>query len=98
MEIQITTEKENKLLHRKELKIRVSGFGATPNRNEVLQLVAAKAGANDSRVVLDKLEQRFGQKEADGYVKVYDTEENKKRYEPEYKLVRGKKKEEGEQK
>jgi small subunit ribosomal protein S24e len=82
MKVQILTEKENALLHRKELEVLVKDFGATPNRKDITKQLAATLQTGEANLLLDKVDQQFGKDEAVCYVKVYQTEDQKKKYAP----------------
>ncbi len=75
MEIEILEEKENPLLRRVELKVRVSHNGATPRRAEVREKIIALKDASHDRVVLHRLHSRFGARESIAYVKIYESRE-----------------------
>jgi len=73
MEIEVTKEKENPLLERKELMIRVSYEGTTPERSEVIKKVASINNTTPEMVVIQNLEGSFGKRESTGYVKIYNS-------------------------
>ncbi|RMF89539.1 MAG: hypothetical protein D6733_06150 [Methanobacteriota archaeon] len=73
MKIDVISEKENPLLERKEVVVRISYKGATPKREEIRSKVAATLGADDDRLILDPLQQRYGASEAVAKVKIYSS-------------------------
>ncbi len=73
MEIEILEEKENPLLKRVELKVKVSHNGATPRRAEVREKIIALKDASRDRVILHGLRSRFGARESIAYVKIYES-------------------------
>ncbi len=75
MKIEIVEEKDNPLLNRKELKIKIIHEGATPSRKEVKDALVALLGAEKERVILDSYTSRFGMKESVGTARVYETKE-----------------------
>ncbi len=89
MKIEIIEEKENKLLNRKEYKVKISEFNETPSRQQVLSAFTAKAGADLNKTVIDRIDQCFGKPECYAYIKVYETEESLK-IENEHKIKRTK--------
>jgi small subunit ribosomal protein S24e len=73
VDIEILEEKENPLLRRKELRIKVSHNGATPRRAEVREKIIALKDANRDSVVLHSLHSRFGARESIAFVKIYES-------------------------
>lgn len=88
MKIEITEEKQNPLLHRKEIVLLIKNFEATPKKDDVLKEFASQAGG---AVVLGSFRSRFGKKEVKCSVKVYESEEFRNKYEPKQK-AKGEKK------
>ena len=88
MKTQIISEVENPLLKRKEVKMLVNDYEATPNRQEILKAVASELKTDEKKMIVDKIDQEYGKKEAVCYIKVYETKEDKRKYEEEYKLKR----------
>lgn len=85
MEIEILSEKENPLLERKEINFRVSYEKTTPNINEVRSKLIEVLKSDKNLTVVDTINQEFGRRSAQGYVKVYS---NKKaaEVEPKHKM------------
>jgi len=75
VEIEILEERENPLLRRKELRVKVSHNGATPRRAEVREKIIALKDASSDRVVLHSLYSRFGARESIAFVKIYESPE-----------------------
>lgn len=75
MKIEIMEEKDNPLLNRKELKIKIIHDGATPSRQEVKDALVALLGIEKERVILDSYMSRFGVRESTGTARVYKTKE-----------------------
>jgi small subunit ribosomal protein S24e len=72
MNISIVQEKENPLLDRKEVVVRISHKGATtPKRIEIRNKILAKLGAAEDCLILGPLKQRYGATEALATVKIY---------------------------
>jgi len=88
MEINIIEDKENKLLHRREVRVSVKDYGATPSRKELISSISAKLGVNQENFVLDIADQQFGKKETLCYVKIYDDPKLREMYESKYKIER----------
>ena len=88
-ELKIENEKENKLLHRKELQYRINFKNEpTPSREKIKELIAKNSGANKELVVVDKNLQETGLNEVKGYSKIYKDKESAMLYEPDYELLR----------
>ena len=98
-ELKIENEKENKLLHRRELQYRITFKNEpTPSREKIKELIAKNSGANKELVVVDKNLQETGLNEVKGYSKIYKDKESAMLYEPDYELLRnGLKSKEGEE-
>lgn len=75
MKIEIIEEKENPLLNRKELKIKVLHDNATPSRQEVRKMLVALLGVDKDTVILDSYKSRYGIKESYGSARIYNTKE-----------------------
>lgn len=88
-ELKIEKQKENVLLHRKELRYIITFAGeATPSRDKIREIIAKNTGAQKDLVIVDKNIQETGKNEVKGYSKIYDTKENAMLYEPDYELFR----------
>lgn len=85
MKIEILSEKENPLLKRKEVKVKITFEGGIKSRKEIRKALISKLNSKDELTVLDGLKTRFGEKKAEGYVKVYKNREVLK-VEPKYRL------------
>lgn len=90
MKIEIASEKQNALLHRRELAVSVKEYASTPSRKDLLSAIAAQLSVPENTIVIDKVGQDFGSKSASIYVKVYEDEKSKTLYELKYKEERGK--------
>ena len=64
MNIEITLQKENQLLGRKEIQASVNYKGATPKRDDILKLVASKAGSKEELVIVKEIQTTYGQQVA----------------------------------
>ncbi len=89
IKIDIESEKENKLLNRRELTLRVSHKGEpTPTRKTVRTKVAELTGFNKEQVVIDSINTEFGRDEAEIYAKLYNDKKDALKYERKHILVR----------
>lgn len=103
MDVEITKEKENQLLGRKEVHFRLKheAEGASPSREAARNALIKALRCSPNLLVIDKMRTEFGKKEAVGYAKVYESEERLKEIEREHIIERnfartGKAKSEGE--
>jgi len=90
MDIDVIEEKENPLLGRKELKVRVVHEGPAPNRAELKRRLEAQLNAKKGRLIVDTIRTGFGLRETLAFVKVYDSEERARSVEPAYILKKNK--------
>ncbi|NOZ76804.1 MAG: 30S ribosomal protein S24e [Euryarchaeota archaeon] len=90
MDIDVIEEKENPLLGRKELKVRVVHEGPAPSRAELKRRLEAKLNAKKGRLIVDAIRTGFGLRETHAFVKVYDSEERARSVEPAYILEKNK--------
>jgi small subunit ribosomal protein S24e len=90
MEVEITAEKENLLLKRKEVsfKIEHSDLGSTPPRLDVRKAVASSMKTDVNLVFVKKFVTKTGTRKAFGIANVYNSLEQAKSIEPEYIINR----------
>jgi small subunit ribosomal protein S24e len=88
MEIEITEEKKNQLLRRKEVKFKLHHDGASPSREEARKALIKALKCTSNLLVIDKMDTEFGKQETVGYAKVYEDEERLKEIEREHILKR----------
>lgn len=88
MEVEITEERDNPVLHRKEVSFRVSHKGATPKREEVRKKLTGKLSADKEAFVLKRLVTSFGSGESKGIVHLYESREHMLGTEPRHVLRR----------
>lgn len=99
-ELKIESEKDNKLLHRREIQYRITFKNEpTPSRDKIKELIAKNSGSQKELVIVDRNLQETGLNEVKGYTKIYKDMESAMLYEPDYELLRNglKVKEGGEQ-
>jgi small subunit ribosomal protein S24e len=76
MDIEVIEEKENPLLERKELIVKISHSGAmTPRRGDIRNKIIAKLSADEDKFILGPLNQHYGTTEAVAKVKIYKSKE-----------------------
>jgi len=100
MKLETAGEKENKIMHRRELLYKVVDSKVTPSRKELREKIAAMANAKQETVVIESIEHSFGERDSIVKVHVYDSVESLKKIVPKYLVTRdiGKKKAEAEAK
>ncbi len=82
MNIEILNERENPLLKRRELVLKiVHEEGPTPTRKSVVELLAAIKNSKPGLVVIRKMNSLFGKRESIAYARIYETEERMKQVE-----------------
>ncbi len=75
MKLDVIKEKENPLLDRRELVVKITYAGPTPPRSEIREKLIAKLSANSKTFILGPLGQRYGSSEAIASVKIYKKRE-----------------------
>ncbi|HLH86106.1 MAG TPA: 30S ribosomal protein S24e [Thermoplasmataceae archaeon] len=98
VELKITAQRDNILLHRKEIEYEMIFKGeATPSRTKIKELISKNLGSNPELVIVDRNIQHAGASKVKGYSKIYKDKESAMLYEPDYELFRNglKAKEEG---
>lgn len=89
MEIEIENEKQNELLHRRELQSRIYHDGeSTPTIKQVKDRVADLVGESKGNIIVKKIDSKFGKGESIVDSRIYENEEDIKKYEPKYSLKR----------
>ena len=79
MDISIDSKKENALLGRREVGFSVSFSGAIPSREQVRQaLSSALLVQPAARIVVVKLDSKYGSHALKGFAYAYESEENAK--------------------
>lgn len=94
MEIRLVDQRPNPLLRRKEIRFEI-GHAAepTPQREAVRTELAKLVGAPKDRVVIERMNARFGTATTVGEAMVYESAELAQRTEREHILIRNKLKE-----
>lgn len=94
MEIEIVSNKENALLGRRELELRVKHPSApTPRRMEVKESLAKMLGVSPDLIMIRKISTQHGRSYSTVWAHVYASRETLLKYEPKYLLEREKPKE-----
>lgn len=88
MEIQIIKDKNNPLLKRREISLKIVNKG-TPSRIDVKNKLAAMANSKPELIVIEHLDPAFGKMDLTGTATIYETEERLKQLAHQHLLVRG---------
>ena len=89
VELKIEYNRDNKLLHRKEIKYRATFTGKpTPSKEAIRELISKNLGVSKDLVIVDRNIQETGKSEVMGYSKIYTDKESAMLYEPDYELLR----------
>lgn len=83
----VVEEKENKLFDRKEVAAEFDSHGGTVSRKQVLEELKKKYSG--CTVVVEKIEQKFGEKGVTVKARVYASDEKAGLFEPEWRMQRG---------
>ncbi|MBU7045455.1 MAG: 30S ribosomal protein S24e [Theionarchaea archaeon] len=86
MEIQILEEKENPLLERKEIQLRVIQDAGSPKIGDLRKKIAAQLSLDETLFVVQNVYAEYGMNESRCMLKVYNTKERLKAVEAEYVL------------
>ena len=89
MEIEIVQDTRNELLSRRELRFVLTHDGPTPSRKEIMGRICAMKNVAEELAVLDPLSTRYGMMQAEGNIRIYDTDEAKNRAESDHLFTRG---------
>jgi small subunit ribosomal protein S24e len=89
MDIEIKEKTENPLLNRTEIHFNCIYQGeSTPKVIDVKNKLVALLDADKNLLVVDKVLPKFGEGKAEGYAKIYDSEENLNEIETEHVLAK----------
>ena len=90
MEIEITAEEENPMLHRTDVRFELIHDQETPSRLSVRDSLAARLNKDAGEVVIHELDTKFGMRRTLGYAKVYESSADALEVEQAYMLERNK--------
>jgi small subunit ribosomal protein S24e len=90
MKVEVTSERQNPMLKRKEISFKVEHGekGSTPSRAEIRKAVATATKSDESIVFIKKFETRTGTQTAHGTANIYDSVDQAKLIEPQYVIKR----------
>lgn len=84
MEVEIISRRENPLLQREEIIVRVRFQGGTPSRREVREAIAKELGKPIGNLFIRKIKTEYGKEEALVYVMAYSSRAFALMIEPEH--------------
>ncbi len=93
MDIQITKEKENKTIGRREIEFAGEGERVTPSREKVLEKLAERLAIRKEFITIKEIRNVYGSHSFAGFAHVYQKKERMAEIEPEYLQKRGVKEE-----
>jgi len=88
MEINVTSNKENKLLNRREIDFYVIQDGSTPSKKDIKIELCKKLNLDPEAVMIVRVDQTTGLKQAYGTAHAYQTKEQVEKFEPEHLMNR----------
>lgn len=94
MNVEILEKREQPLLERQVVKAAITFEGTTPSRKEMLAALAGQLKAKEEQLVLKTVSSAFGRTKAVATVHLYTSRKQAEKFEPRYRLDRGKPKEE----
>ncbi len=74
MEFEIVSEKDNPVLSRREIIVKMKVGGATPSRKDVVAGVAAHFGVAENLIMVDQILTEFGTPDCRAKLKIYKDE------------------------
>ncbi len=86
MEIQIIEEKENPLLERREVQLRVIQDAGSPKISDLRKKIAAQLSLDEALFVVQHVNSEYGMNESRCMLKIYNSEERLKAVEAQHVL------------
>ncbi|MGB9707740.1 MAG: hypothetical protein ACPLXC_00175 [Candidatus Pacearchaeota archaeon] len=81
MKFKIEKKEDNPLMERYELYVKIEDTGPTPSNEYVKQEVSKATNKSSDLIVMKKVLQAYGKKEANAWVYVYESPEALKKFE-----------------
>lgn len=85
MKLKIETNEDKPVVDRCELRVKIEDVAATPSNEYVKKEIAKIINKPEDLIVVKKILQKFGKKEAEAIVFVYNSLESLKKFEPKKK-------------
>ena len=98
MEFKIEKQEQKPLVEREEIIMKVTQTEATPSNAQVQEALAKLTSKAKELIVIKKIHQKFGMREALVYAYIYNSEETKNKFERKKKVKKEKKEEVREEK
>lgn len=95
MKLNIVSEKENQVLKRKELEVKIIQEASTPSRESLKKQLSKDLNIPEERISIQRINQPFGKKDSTAEVRVYSTKEELAKIERPYIIGRGGPKQKG---
>lgn len=73
MKLEVLQEKKNPLLDRREVRLRLDSYEATPSRTELVEEIAKKTGGKKEGVYIRKVGQSYGATKAVVTADIYES-------------------------
>ena len=89
MDFEITSDKRNELLSRREVQFNLKYDGATPSRMQIIGKLCALLNIKENQVTLDSLNGSFGKMLITGAARIYENEEMRNKTERPFLAARG---------
>lgn len=86
MEVVVIEDRENKVLERREVLVRITFNGATQKRSEIRDRLIAILNSSKDTLILDSVKTEFGAKEATAEVRIYQSKDKAFKTEPRHIL------------
>ena len=86
MDIEIVTDEENVLLNRRDIVFKTDRICLS--RGSAKSTLVALLDTNPELLILDRMNTQYGTQDIIGYARLYDTEQNLRRIEPDYMIAR----------
>jgi len=86
MEVKVIEDRENKVLERREVHVRITSNGATAKRSEIRDRLIAVLNSSKDTLILDSIKTEFGTRESTAEVRIYQTKDKAFKTEPRYVL------------
>ena len=86
MDIEIVKDEENVLLNRRDIIFKTEGTGMS--RKSAKNTLVALLNTTPELLILDRMNSQYGTQDILGYARLYDTEQNLRRIEPDYMIAR----------
>lgn len=79
MSLNIISNTENVLLARKDISAEVDFSGATPSKDSIKKMIAAKIGSDEKLIIISRIKNLYGQQKAKIIAQVYNSMEDLKK-------------------